>query len=132
MSCPRRRSLPPTSRGGRSRLKSLELAERGPSIAPPLPLPEPADQEGQGSPAHPRTVAERAERCQTLSTALLGASVLHPADAADLRGEYHAAMLEVLREHQESSPCDPQEPKLDRTKLWLQESPPLRRGVAGT
>ena len=30
----------------------LELAERGPSIAPPLPLPEPADQEGQGSPAH--------------------------------------------------------------------------------
>jgi hypothetical protein len=79
----------------------VELAERGPSIAPPLPLPEPADQEGQGSPAQLRTLAERAERCQTLSTALLGASVLHPADAADLRGEYHAAMLEVLREHQE-------------------------------
>ena len=79
----------------------LELAERGPSIAPPLPLPEPADRERQGSPAHARTTAERAERCQTLSTALLGTSALHPADAADLRGEYHAAIVEVLREHPE-------------------------------
>ncbi len=38
----------------------LELAERGPSIAAPLPLPEPAERARQESPAHARTTAERA------------------------------------------------------------------------
>jgi hypothetical protein len=95
--------IAPPDLEGRARKSQvlLELAERGPSIAPPLPLPEPAERERQGSPTHSRTAAERAERCQTLSTALLGTPALHPADAADLRGEYHAAMLEVLREHPE-------------------------------
>jgi hypothetical protein len=84
-----------------------EMAELGPSLAPPLPgwvvkpeTPLPA----QSAPG----LAEQAQRCQALSAALVGEDPL-PADGAAWRASYHRAMAEALGSAG-VSPTAPQEP----------------------
>jgi hypothetical protein len=83
---------------GRSRKARLllELAKEGPSIAPSLPLPALAASD-RGELSALRSQAECAERCQSLSTALLSATAIAPSDAAVLRAEYHEAMVAALK-----------------------------------
>jgi hypothetical protein len=72
----------------------LELAKQGPSIAPSLVILDEAA--APSEPSRSLTLGERAERCLNLSEALLRSAENLPVKAADLRAEYHSAMLAAL------------------------------------
>jgi hypothetical protein len=71
-----------------------EMAELGPSLAPPLPGGVLRPETPLPAPSAPG-FAEQAQRCQALSAALVGEDPL-PTDGASWRASYHRAMAEAL------------------------------------